>query len=134
MSEQTRSTLKSYFETGDNPTESNFSDLIDSFPLVSETVTQAEYVEAGSLSGSYALLFEKRRYIVCTLSGSLSFTLDSNDARLLQAILIKATGAIEPTFTTPFKLVAGSWDTGAANYIRLQYLSPDEVHYEIYQL
>ena len=36
MSEQTKSTLKGYFNTGDEPTESQFSDLIDSFGLQSE--------------------------------------------------------------------------------------------------
>lgn len=30
MAEQTRTVLKSYFETGDYPTQTNFSDLIDS--------------------------------------------------------------------------------------------------------
>jgi len=30
MAEQTRTTLKAYFETGDTPTESQFADLIDS--------------------------------------------------------------------------------------------------------
>lgn len=37
MSQQNRTTLKGYFNTGDTPTEAQFADLIDSFPLVSET-------------------------------------------------------------------------------------------------
>lgn len=35
MTAQNRATLKSYFETGDKPTQSQFADLIDSFFLVS---------------------------------------------------------------------------------------------------
>tara|TARA_R110000772_G_scaffold67579_2_gene150036 strand:+ start:10897 stop:11409 length:513 start_codon:yes stop_codon:yes gene_type:complete len=37
MSEQTKPTLKGYFETGDTPTQSEFVDLVDSFGLQSET-------------------------------------------------------------------------------------------------
>jgi hypothetical protein len=31
MAEKNRVTLKSYFETGDRPTQENFADLVDSF-------------------------------------------------------------------------------------------------------
>jgi hypothetical protein len=39
MTAQNRTTLKTYFNTGDVPTESNFVDLIDSFRLISEGAT-----------------------------------------------------------------------------------------------
>ncbi len=42
MATQNRTTLKSYFETGDKPTQSQFADLIDSMALVDE-------VQGGSL-------------------------------------------------------------------------------------
>jgi len=42
MSTQNRTTLKTYFETGDKPTQSQFAELIDSMALVSE-------VQGGSL-------------------------------------------------------------------------------------
>lgn len=45
MSTQNRTTLKSYFETGDKPTQSQFADLIDSMALVSE-------VQGGAISGT----------------------------------------------------------------------------------
>jgi hypothetical protein len=39
MSEQTKIVLKSYFETGDVPTQGQFVDLIDSFKLQSQSVS-----------------------------------------------------------------------------------------------
>lgn len=36
MAAENRTNLKAYFQTGDKPTQSQFSDLIDSFPLVAE--------------------------------------------------------------------------------------------------
>ena len=45
MSTQNRTTLKTYFETGDKPTQSQFADLIDSMALISE-------VQGGAVSGT----------------------------------------------------------------------------------
>lgn len=42
MSTQTRATLKSYFETGDKPTQQQFADLIDSMALTTETSSSFE--------------------------------------------------------------------------------------------
>lgn len=39
MTAQNRTTLKTYFNTGDVPTEAQFVDLIDSFRLISEGAT-----------------------------------------------------------------------------------------------
>ena len=50
MAEQSKVTLKSYFNTGDVPSEDEFGDLIDSFPQASVTPTLEE------LSASYFLL------------------------------------------------------------------------------
>ena len=36
MAEQSKETLKSYFQTGDKPTEANFSDLIDTMAKSSD--------------------------------------------------------------------------------------------------
>lgn len=44
MAEQNRTTLKSYFETGDTPTEAQFEDLIDSVPNISDSsVSNTEF-------------------------------------------------------------------------------------------
>jgi hypothetical protein len=45
-----RTTLKSYFEAGDIPTQSNFSDLIDSMALVSELVGGGDALVSNPLS------------------------------------------------------------------------------------
>lgn len=36
MAEQSRTTLKGYFNTGDTPSEANFADLIDSVPNITD--------------------------------------------------------------------------------------------------
>lgn len=52
MSQQTRATLKSYFETGDIPTESQFSDLIDSFPnIVDDDIVQGITTNVAAYAG-----------------------------------------------------------------------------------
>jgi hypothetical protein len=60
MSKQNRTTLKSYFETGDIPTQAQFADLIDSFPNLSEkeygvlqkiTVSFADFAGISSPNG-----------------------------------------------------------------------------------
>jgi len=50
-----RTTLKSYFETGDTPTEAEFADLIDSAALTTETITtaQANDITANNAKNSY---------------------------------------------------------------------------------
>jgi len=55
----TRTVLKSYYETGDKPSASNFADLIDSFAtlqeadtLTNKTIT-APTIAAGALSGTF---------------------------------------------------------------------------------
>ena len=49
MATATRTVNKANFETGDQPTEANFSTLIDSFLALSATGTEEP---AGSISGS----------------------------------------------------------------------------------
>jgi len=51
MSTQTKTTLKSYFETGDKPTQSQFADLIDSMALVTDLAGGASNNEAIPVEG-----------------------------------------------------------------------------------
>lgn len=46
MTQQNRVTLKSYFETGDTPTEAQFVDLIDSLLNIVEDSINAQSIEA----------------------------------------------------------------------------------------
>ncbi|WP_299683462.1 hypothetical protein [uncultured Dokdonia sp.] len=61
---QTRSTLKTYFETGDRPTELEFIDLIDSMvldeDLVGESTTEYSYTELNTLIENNALIVGKK--------------------------------------------------------------------------
>jgi len=50
----TKTTLKTYFNTGDQPTESNFADFIDSNLNLGETATQT-VLSSITLSGSLNL-------------------------------------------------------------------------------
>lgn len=57
MTAQSKATLKTYFESGDYPTESNFTDLIDSIPgdagALGGALISAETVKAWAESGAY---------------------------------------------------------------------------------
>jgi|GEM_PF-4177539 len=48
MSQENRTTLKGYFNTNDVPTESQFANLVDSFPLVSEQTAAIAASEAAT--------------------------------------------------------------------------------------
>ena len=49
MTWQPKATLKTYFETGDQPTEAQFSDLIDSLQAQSNAL---QYIASASAVGS----------------------------------------------------------------------------------
>lgn len=48
MATQSKNTLKGYFKTGDKPTQSNFTDLIDSFAHKTEDRATATEVQTGT--------------------------------------------------------------------------------------
>lgn len=45
MAVQDKPTLKTYFETGDKPSEANFEDLIDSFQHVDDKATEQNLMD-----------------------------------------------------------------------------------------
>lgn len=71
MAQQTREVLKDYFKTGDKPTQGNFEDLIDSFPLVEEVQIKENTVD---LDTEQNITAEK------TFSGGISM----NNTRILK--------------------------------------------------
>ena len=98
MTAQNRTTLKGYFNTGDAPTESQFADLVDSFPTIAEhdtkvstanvkTINGASVLGSGDLvvGGPFAIVTEAttartlaltdaQKYIRCTSSSSTLVT------------------------------------------------------------
>ena len=72
----TRTTLKSYFETGDKPTQTQFEALIDGVPnLTDGSVTDAEFSYlAGTTSAIQTQLDGKASLTGATFTGSISST------------------------------------------------------------
>ena len=73
-----KTTLKSYFETGDRPTESQFIDLIDSLMHVSEALTiYGEFDDDGTAAaggvplGGYYKLSQTNSYGITTGNGGI---------------------------------------------------------------
>lgn len=88
MSEQTRTVLKTYFETGDTPTEAQFIDLIDS--LLNLTDDDSDDLSEGSTNLFYttarAALKEQIIYIPTTQPAIATDTLTTDLASYRQAI------------------------------------------------
>lgn len=87
MTQRSRSTLKGYFNTGDVPTETNFSDMIDSFALAAELpVSVKSYGATGdgttddttaiqnALNAEKCIYFPPGNYVASNLSIALDGT------------------------------------------------------------
>lgn len=115
MSVQNKTTLKSYFETGDRPTQSNFADLIDSGPNITEyaftTLTDAASIalDAGSLVSKNLYLETSRTAITFSYSNFV-------DGGIL-SVKIKKTTASNLVLTMPSTTIGGTTITliGTAN-------------------
>ena len=80
MATQNRTVLKSYFNTGDTPTEAQFANLIDSFPNLTEssvTNTQFGYL-SGVTSSIQTQLNAKMADLVDDTTPQLGGDLDTN--------------------------------------------------------
>lgn len=149
MAQQTISTLKSWFVRGAKPSESQFSDFIDSFRhkstniLISEVTGLQESLNAasvpietnfGDVDEDITIPFDRRRLIRINLTDPEPvFSINSTNAVLLQEVLmVFQAGNPEPIFGTGFKRVSSAgWSTDTVNYVRLVYLSATEVTYEV---
>lgn len=95
MPQQTRTTLKSWFETGDKPTQQQFWDWIDSFFHLTDPIAQS------SVTGLTAALNEKASQasvdalapVILDGSGS-TVNYSSGGGRILHKVRIKSTSAI----------------------------------------
>jgi len=64
MTAQNRTVLKSYFQRGLRPTQSNYSDLIDSFPLITgDTMTGTLILNASPTAASTSLQAATKGYV-----------------------------------------------------------------------
>ena len=117
MSVQTKEILKSYFETGDKPTQAQFADLIDSCfnlpELVKRTATISEISNAATavkltISGSKAQLQHTVTYLYTELinnnddrfvCGTVAFVHDTPDATSIANLLYSSTVRAEQLYT-----------------------------------
>ena len=76
MAQQTRATIKSYFETGDIPTEQQYVHLIDSYTALTHTDNSGSLTLSGSLilTGSLIGTFPIETTGNLTLTGNTSIT------------------------------------------------------------
>jgi len=91
MAQKDRTTLKSYFETGDLPTQSEFADLIDSFPNLSEkeygvfqkkTISYADFIGISSPNGfvDFLTLGAKETFVSAYIKADPAFDSPSTSA------------------------------------------------------
>ena len=83
MAKQTRTTLKSFFQTGDVPTENNYADLVDSNLNLSENNTgdiqlTGEITASGNISSSGAIIASS-----FSADNTGGFRFESDNVRLL---------------------------------------------------
>ena len=73
MAEQGRTTLKSYFETGDKPTQVQFEDLIDSVPNTSDSgVSNTEFGYLGGVTSSIQTQINSKQDELTGLTASVT--------------------------------------------------------------
>lgn len=112
MTAQNRTALKGYFNTGDTPTEANFSDLVDSFPLVSEIQTPVQTaldlkanlasptITTPTLAGATMSATLKHTEVTSTPSGTTQ-TVNLNNGNHQTISLASTTGNPTITLTVP---------------------------------
>jgi hypothetical protein len=95
MAQQTDITLKTYFETGDVPTEAQYIDLIDSKRNIQDEIPQADVTNLAPLTA--------------TISGSGSIIVPA-DALIQYILLIPSSNTFYNVGTTPG---GGEYETGS---------------------
>ena len=133
MSKVDRNTLKSYFQAGDKPTESNYADLIDSFSLTTELDSKIATVNASiatlqdntiktntnttDIIDLRARTVALEGYNTNTRLGSL----EAKDAALGTRISTLETNTNLDSFVVACSAETGNINTGVATTFRLPY-------------
>jgi len=106
MATQTGATLKGYFNTGDQPTESNFEDLIDSSLNL---IASHETVEGGNGGGSAtALSITTSISFITTATNKSHVSLADGTTGQIKHIIHKTRSNSVDLVITPANLSAGS--------------------------
>lgn len=135
MSAQTKEILKSYFETGDKPTQAQFADLIDSCfnlpELVKRTATVSEISNTATavtltISGSKAQLQHTVTYLYTELinnnddrfiCGTIAFVHDTPDNTSIAALLYSSTVTAEQWYMAVFTIT--TYNTAYISFITM---------------
>ena len=133
MSVQTKEILKSYFETGNKPTQAQFADLIDSCfnlpELVKRTATVSEINSSATavtltISGSKAQLQHTVTYLYAELinnnddrfiCGTIAFVHDTPDNTSIAALLYSSTTTPEQRYLAVFTIT--TYNTAYISFI-----------------
>lgn len=129
MAKVTKPTLKTYFNTGDVPTETNFVDLIDS--------TKLEPIEptAPATTGTITLTFDQDKiYPDITQTGNITLAVagSGNIRGVIHELTIIGNGT--NTLTVPTSFVNGNltvFDPTKINDIYLEYKTPTRIIYNV---
>jgi hypothetical protein len=88
MAIQTRTTLKSWFETGDKPTQDQFADWIDSYwHLTEDASILDDYVTNSSLATTLSTYLQDSDVIDNLLSSDGTVPLSANQGRVLKGLI-----------------------------------------------
>jgi len=104
MTAQSRTTLKTYFETGDRPTQTQFGDLIDSFAILGET--GSEYIVDEGVNPNVYVITPSPPITAYTsgLNYAVKF---SNTNTSASTININSLGAVSITYNDGSTLTGG---------------------------
>jgi hypothetical protein len=115
-------TLKTYFETGDRPTEANFIDLIDTLsalPASSAPTSISSITQALPFTGNQVMGIDDRD----VQSGAYSFTLaGGGTAGYVIQVYIQADGSNTFTFSSDFIILNSSVTSGGTLTNAVTYL------------
>lgn len=118
-----RTTLKSYFETGDTPTQAEFADLIDSTALTTETITTV---------GQTPITF-KGPHIYGTFSSPISgasYAVSTTDAQIGIVQKIYLTAAWTPP-ASHVKIGGVEYNSAVVNIVFVEYSEAGRIEYWI---
>lgn len=95
MAIRTKSVLKTFFETGDFPTQEQFADLIDSLRHLQEAIAIGDITDLGDTLNSFATTEQLNAAIPPKLTASInaSTTINFSAPGLLRELVLQADGA-----------------------------------------
>ena len=123
MAVETKPTLKTYFETGDIPTQAQFGNLIDSLAHISD-------IESQVLAANVVVQFDKDYiYERIVQTGAINLTGDFTNALIGSVARVEIQGNGSDPITHGFTtgLALGSFDNTTTNVVYIRFISNNTV-------